>query len=86
MRIRSTSSSNESPGRLGRLRQEAGVGQARDRVDLEHLRPGLLEDQVDPREAGAPERLVGAERGGGDGRLLLAVSSAGQMKLVRPIS
>ena len=35
-------------GGLGRLRQEAGVGQARDRVDLEHLRPGLLEDQVDP--------------------------------------
>ena len=50
------------PGSLGGLGQEAGVGQPGDGVDLEHLRPGLAEDQVDPREPRAAERPVGAER------------------------
>ena len=40
------------PGGVGRLRQQARLGQARDRVGLEHVKlvgPGL-EHQVDARE------------------------------------
>ena len=62
-RIRSTSCSKRDAGRLGGLGEEAGVGEAGDRVDLQHLRAVLAEDQVDAGEAGAAERLVGAERG-----------------------
>ena len=50
------------PGRLGGLGEEAGIGETGDRVDLEHLRAVLGEDQVDAGEAGAAERPVGAER------------------------
>ena len=58
-RIRSTSCSKRHPGRLGGLGEEAGVGEAGDRVDLEHLGAVGGEDQVDPGEAGAAERPVG---------------------------
>ena len=38
------------PGRLGRHREEAGVGEPRDRVHLEHLGPPVAQDQVDAGE------------------------------------
>ena len=49
--------------RLGGHRQQRGVGEAGDRVDLEHLRAdvGAAEHHVDPGEARAAERLPGAE-------------------------
>ena len=61
-RIRSTSCSKRHPRRLGGLGEEAGVGEAGDRVGLEH--PGAVggEDQVDPGEPGQAQRPVGAER------------------------
>ena len=74
------------PRRLGGLGEEAGVGEAGDRVDLEHLRSVVAEDQVDAGEAGAAKRLVGAQGRLGDRRLLASLSSAGQTKEVRPIS
>ena len=51
------------PRRLGRLRQQARLGEARDRLCLEHLQVSpSAEDHVDPREAVAAEQLVGRRR------------------------
>src|SRR5215210_607751 len=59
--------------RLGRHRQQARVGEAGGRIDLQHLRACRGEDQVHPPEARAAERPPGAERRLGDGpRLRLA--------------
>ena len=68
------------PGGLGGLGEEAGVGEAGDRVDLEHLRAVLAEDQVDAGEARAAERLVGAQRRLGDRGGLLAVARPGRRR------
>ena len=50
------------PRGLSGLGEEAGVGEAGDRVGLEHLGTVGAEDQVDAGEAGAAEGAVGGER------------------------
>src|SRR5581483_8454586 len=51
------------PGRIRGLRQQARLGQAGDRVELEHLEltGALLEHEVDPGEARAAEQPVDLE-------------------------
>ena len=75
------------PRRLGGLGEEAGVGEAGDRVHLEHLRAVRGEDQVDAGEARAAERLVGAPAPPPvTAAASASPSSAGQTNSVRPIS
>ena len=57
---RATSSSKPMPGRLGGLGEQARLGQARDRVRLEHVQLAAgVEHQVHAREAVAAEQPVG---------------------------
>ena len=62
--IRPTSSSKPMPAASAACGQQAGLGQAGDRVGLEHveLARRLLEHQVDAREAVAAEQPVDLER------------------------
>src|SRR5262249_45356173 len=51
-------------GGVGRLREQARLGQAGDRVELEHVQVagGLLEHEVDAGKPGAPHQRIDLER------------------------
>ena len=75
--------------RVGGLGQQAGLGQPRDRVGLEHVQlVGVrLEHQVDAGEAGAAEQPVDLQRHlAGARRPPPRPARPGQTNLVRPIS
>ena len=76
------------PRLVGGLREQGRLGQARDRVRLEHVQLAgrLVEHQVDPREALAAEQLPHRQR---ERLARIATSSgtsAGHTNRVRPIS
>ena len=76
------------PGRLGGLGQQARLGEAGDRVGLEHGELAVVvEHQVDPREAVAAEQLVGrAAPAPGPRSVTLVGQLGGADEVVRPIS
>ena len=80
------SASKPRPGRLGGLGEQARLGQAGDRVGLEHEGLGALEHEVDPGEAAQPSVVHVPSATSVTRSATAGSSSAGQTKVVRPIS